>query len=169
MHFSGIPCRSVTNYVSAHDTNRTFTVDKYFDRDGNEVPNGPDEDCYDSCWNFHVWNDVWMQRPDLPQGLKSYYTLKVYIEQRTTKLNIPIYFLQDTAAGKLLMLPHRKNPRRYIIADLLALRLYAVARSDSNTTRPSCIASSTLNYATSKRKKIRNGASLEWPRISISK
>lgn len=64
----GIPCRSVTNYVSAHDTNRTFTVDKYFDRDGNEVPNGPDEDCYDSCWNFHVWNDVWMQRPDLPQG-----------------------------------------------------------------------------------------------------
>ncbi|XP_014370143.2 hemocyte protein-glutamine gamma-glutamyltransferase [Papilio machaon] len=64
----GIPCRSVTNYVSAHDTNRTFTVDKYFDRDGNEVPNGPDEDCFDSCWNFHVWNDVWMQRPDLPQG-----------------------------------------------------------------------------------------------------
>lgn len=67
--FVGLPCRSVTNYVSAHDTNRTFTVDKYFDREGNEVPNGPDEDCYDSCWNFHVWNDVWMQRPDLPQGM----------------------------------------------------------------------------------------------------
>ncbi|XP_045458778.1 hemocyte protein-glutamine gamma-glutamyltransferase-like [Melitaea cinxia] len=64
----GIPCRSVTNYVSAHDTSGTFTVDKFFDKDGNEVPNGPDEDCYDSCWNFHVWNDVWMQRPDLPQG-----------------------------------------------------------------------------------------------------
>ncbi|XP_045490799.1 hemocyte protein-glutamine gamma-glutamyltransferase-like [Colias croceus] len=64
----GIPCRSVTNYVSAHDTNGTFTVDKFFDKEGNVVPNGPDEDCYDSCWNFHVWNDVWMQRPDLPQG-----------------------------------------------------------------------------------------------------
>ncbi|XP_041970639.1 hemocyte protein-glutamine gamma-glutamyltransferase-like [Aricia agestis] len=64
----GIPCRSVTNYVSAHDTNRTFTIDKFFDKDGNEVPNGPDEDCFDSCWSFHVWNDVWMQRPDLPQG-----------------------------------------------------------------------------------------------------
>lgn len=46
-----------------------MTVDKYFDREGNEVPNGPDEDCFDSCWNFHVWNDVWMTRPDLPQGL----------------------------------------------------------------------------------------------------
>lgn len=68
---SGIPCRSVTNYVSAHDTSGTFTVDKFFDKDGNEVPNGPDEDCYDSCWNFHVWNDVWMQRPDLPQGLNT--------------------------------------------------------------------------------------------------
>ena len=22
----------------------------------------------DSIWNFHVWNDVWMARPDLPVG-----------------------------------------------------------------------------------------------------
>ena len=22
----------------------------------------------DSIWNFHVWNDVWMTRPDLPEG-----------------------------------------------------------------------------------------------------
>jgi hypothetical protein len=22
----------------------------------------------DSIWNFHVWNDVWMSRPDLPRG-----------------------------------------------------------------------------------------------------
>ena len=22
----------------------------------------------DSIWNFHVWNDVWMERPDLPSG-----------------------------------------------------------------------------------------------------
>ena len=22
----------------------------------------------DSIWNFHVWNDVWMARPDLPRG-----------------------------------------------------------------------------------------------------
>lgn len=74
--FSGIPCRSVTNYVAALDTNRSFTVDKFFDRDGNEVPNGPDEDCYDSCWNFHAWNDVWMQRPDLPQGV---YTRFIFV------------------------------------------------------------------------------------------
>ncbi|KAL1124055.1 hypothetical protein AAG570_001825, partial [Ranatra chinensis] len=64
----GIPCRSVTNYVSAHDTNCSLTIDKFFDNGGNEIPGGPDGECHDSCWNFHVWNDVWMSRPDLPQG-----------------------------------------------------------------------------------------------------
>lgn len=35
---------------------------------GDLIENGPDGDCNDSCWNFHVWNDVWMARPDLPPG-----------------------------------------------------------------------------------------------------
>ncbi|GFY46463.1 hemocyte protein-glutamine gamma-glutamyltransferase [Trichonephila inaurata madagascariensis] len=60
----GIPCRSVTNFVSAHDTDDSLTVDKYFDADGNELP----EFNSDSIWNFHVWNDCWMTRPDLPPG-----------------------------------------------------------------------------------------------------
>jgi transglutaminase 1 len=64
----GIPCRSVTNYVSAHDTNASLTVDKYFDRNGEEIEGGPEGDCFDYCWNFHVWNEVWMTRPDLPSG-----------------------------------------------------------------------------------------------------
>ncbi|XP_017782167.1 PREDICTED: hemocyte protein-glutamine gamma-glutamyltransferase-like [Nicrophorus vespilloides] len=63
----GIPCRSTTNYVSAHDTNCSLTVDKYFDLFGNKIEEGPDG-ANDSCWNFHVWNDVWMTRPDLPAG-----------------------------------------------------------------------------------------------------
>lgn len=64
----GLPCRATTNYVSAHDTNSSLTVDKYFDIFGEKIENGPDGACKDSCWNFHVWNDVWMSRPELPVG-----------------------------------------------------------------------------------------------------
>lgn len=64
----GIPCRSVTNFVSAHDTNSSLTIDKFFTKQGDELEGGPDGENWDSIWNFHVWNDVWMARPDLPPG-----------------------------------------------------------------------------------------------------
>ena len=65
----GLPCRPVTCYSSAHDTNRSLTIDKYFTQDGEELK-GIDEapGIFDSIWNFHCWNDVWMARPDLPKG-----------------------------------------------------------------------------------------------------
>jgi len=65
MRCLGIPCRSVTNYDSAHDVDGNCTDDKYFDDDYNYMS----EASYDSVWNFHVWNDVWMARPDLPVGM----------------------------------------------------------------------------------------------------
>ena len=65
----GIPCRSVTNFVSAHDTNHSLTIDKFFNAEGEELTASSNPDFgYDSIWNFHVWNDVWMSRPDLPPG-----------------------------------------------------------------------------------------------------
>ena len=65
----GLPCRSVTNYVSAHDTNQSLTIDRFFSDTGDELTS-KDHPEYgnDSIWNFHVWNDVWMARPDLPAG-----------------------------------------------------------------------------------------------------
>ncbi|GLG96849.1 Annulin [Gryllus bimaculatus] len=60
----GIPCRPVTNYNSAHDTEGSLTIDYYFDDRGKEM----DELKSDSVWNFHVWNEVWMERPDLGEG-----------------------------------------------------------------------------------------------------
>ncbi|CAN7992131.1 unnamed protein product [Ixodes hexagonus] len=60
----GIPSRPVTCYSSAHDTDESITIDRYFDKDGEELK----KYSRDSIWNFHVWNEVWMARKDLPPG-----------------------------------------------------------------------------------------------------
>ncbi|XP_012267680.2 annulin isoform X2 [Athalia rosae] len=57
----GIPCRPVTNYSSAHDTQGSLTVDYFIDAEGKVM----EEMNSDSIWNYHVWNEVWMTRPDL--------------------------------------------------------------------------------------------------------
>uniref|UniRef100_A0A182QTX5 Transglutaminase-like domain-containing protein n=1 Tax=Anopheles farauti TaxID=69004 RepID=A0A182QTX5_9DIPT len=57
----GIPCRIVTNFSSAHDTEASLTVDVYLDEEGNVMKNFS----RDSVWNYHVWNEVWLKRRDL--------------------------------------------------------------------------------------------------------
>lgn len=63
----------MSNLVSAHDANGTLTIDRYYDAKNNELnydpfnPNGGT----DSIWNFHVWVEAWMARPDLPKGKNS--------------------------------------------------------------------------------------------------
>ncbi|XP_065095331.1 annulin-like isoform X1 [Ochlerotatus camptorhynchus] len=57
----GIPSRVITNYSSAHDTQASLTVDYFVDKNGKIM----EELNSDSIWNYHVWNEVWMQRPDL--------------------------------------------------------------------------------------------------------
>ncbi|XP_069873686.1 protein-glutamine gamma-glutamyltransferase 4 isoform X2 [Dipodomys merriami] len=60
----GIPARSVTAFESAHDTEKDLTVDIYLNQTGKTIP----DLTKDSVWNFHVWTDAWMRRPDLPVG-----------------------------------------------------------------------------------------------------
>jgi len=57
----GIPCRSVTNFASAHDNDASVTIDTVFDQDGKRLYG-------DSVWNFHVWDEVFLARPDLKEG-----------------------------------------------------------------------------------------------------
>uniref|UniRef100_A0A3Q2DC37 Protein-glutamine gamma-glutamyltransferase 6-like n=2 Tax=Cyprinodon variegatus TaxID=28743 RepID=A0A3Q2DC37_CYPVA len=60
MRLLGIPCRVVTNFQSAHDTNKNLTIDTYFADYGVR-----EKETKDSVWNYHVWVEGWMKRPDL--------------------------------------------------------------------------------------------------------
>ncbi|XP_067007547.1 annulin [Anabrus simplex] len=60
----GIPCRPVTTFSSAHDTQNSLTVDYFIDEEGEVM----EELNSDSVWNYHLWNEAWMERPDLYQG-----------------------------------------------------------------------------------------------------
>ncbi|KAE8633383.1 hypothetical protein XENTR_v10001868 [Xenopus tropicalis] len=60
----GIPGRTITNFASAHDADGNLTFDIYFDENMKPI----EDKNRDSVWNYHVWNDCWMTRPDLPAG-----------------------------------------------------------------------------------------------------
>ncbi|NWQ92767.1 TGM4 glutamyltransferase, partial [Burhinus bistriatus] len=64
MRCLGIPSRCVSNFNSAHDTDENLRVDIYLNEFGEKL----NQMSLDSVWNFHVWNDVWMKRTDLPSG-----------------------------------------------------------------------------------------------------
>ncbi|XP_075819905.1 protein-glutamine gamma-glutamyltransferase 5 isoform X2 [Microtus pennsylvanicus] len=64
MRCLGIPTRVITNFDSGHDTDRNLIIDEYYDNTGRILENMKK----DTVWNFHVWDECWMARKDLPPG-----------------------------------------------------------------------------------------------------
>ncbi|XP_042348149.1 protein-glutamine gamma-glutamyltransferase 5-like [Plectropomus leopardus] len=63
MRVLGIPCRVVTVFNAAHDGNGNTTIEEYYSSTGEKLNMSKD-----SIWNFHVWTECWMKRPDLGAG-----------------------------------------------------------------------------------------------------
>uniref|UniRef100_A0AAQ5ZVH8 Protein-glutamine gamma-glutamyltransferase 2 n=1 Tax=Amphiprion ocellaris TaxID=80972 RepID=A0AAQ5ZVH8_AMPOC len=72
----GIPCRVVTNFGSAHDTDANLVIENLYDEDGKRISGGDSKqrELNKSILNFHVWVDSWMTRPDLGQEFDGWQT-----------------------------------------------------------------------------------------------
>ena len=53
----GMASRVITNFNSAHDTDKNVTIEEYYDHMGNRI-----DKTDDSVWNFHCWTEVWLSR-----------------------------------------------------------------------------------------------------------
>ncbi|XP_054836156.1 protein-glutamine gamma-glutamyltransferase 5-like isoform X2 [Eublepharis macularius] len=82
MRCLGIPTRVVTNFNSGHDTDGNLVIDVFYDKTGQLLP----RESKDSVWNFHVWNECWMARRDLPAGYSGWQVLDATPQERSSGL-----------------------------------------------------------------------------------
>ncbi|XP_026205878.1 transglutaminase 5, like isoform X2 [Anabas testudineus] len=78
MRVLGIPCRVVTNFNSAHDTNNNLLIEEYYTETGQKLNNSKD-----SIWNFHIWVECWMSRRDLGSGMDGWQVLDPTPQERS--------------------------------------------------------------------------------------
>nr|CBN80793.1 Protein-glutamine gamma-glutamyltransferase 5 [Dicentrarchus labrax] len=78
MRVLGIPCRVVTNFNSAHDTNANLVIEEYYSETGQKLNHSKD-----SIWNFHVWVECWMTRRDLGLGMDGWQVLDPTPQERS--------------------------------------------------------------------------------------
>ncbi|XP_051946946.1 protein-glutamine gamma-glutamyltransferase 2-like [Xyrauchen texanus] len=72
----GIPCRIVTNFGSAHDSNGDLLMERFYNEFDDNISD-------DFIWNFHVWVESWMTRSDLTLGYEGWQASDPTPQQRS--------------------------------------------------------------------------------------
>ncbi|XP_039744474.1 protein-glutamine gamma-glutamyltransferase Z [Pteropus medius] len=82
MRCLGVPSRVVSNFRSAHSADGNLTIDTYYDQNAEILSTWKQ----DKIWNFHVWNECWMIRKDLPPGYNGWQVLDPTPQQTSSGL-----------------------------------------------------------------------------------
>ncbi|KAG7323415.1 hypothetical protein KOW79_013117 [Hemibagrus wyckioides] len=127
----GIPTRSVTNFSSAHDTDVSLTNDVYID----EMLRPINSLNQDSIWNFHVWNDCWMARPDLPADLGGWQAVDATPQETSQGMfccgPAPVAAIRDG-------LVYFKYDARFVFAEVNSDRIYWQRQANGSFTPIFC-------------------------------
>ncbi|XP_078110502.1 protein-glutamine gamma-glutamyltransferase 5-like isoform X2 [Sander vitreus] len=79
MRVLGIPSRVVTVFNAAHDGDGNLNIDEYYSSTGEKLNLNNN----DSIWNFHVWVECWMRRPDLGAGFDGWQVVDPTPQERS--------------------------------------------------------------------------------------
>ncbi|NXU55008.1 EPB42 protein, partial [Turnix velox] len=74
----GIPTRVVTGFTWAHNTKSNLNVHEFYDEDGTLLT----QDNNARVWSFHVWNECWMARADLPPKYSGWQALDATCQEK---------------------------------------------------------------------------------------
>uniref|UniRef100_A0A1X7UJE9 Transglutaminase-like domain-containing protein n=1 Tax=Amphimedon queenslandica TaxID=400682 RepID=A0A1X7UJE9_AMPQE len=122
----GIPSRPVTNFESAHDADFNRAIDYYFDRNDKMI----EDKSNDSIWNYHVWVEAWMTRPDLDGdygGWQAVDATPQELSPHSRTMVVGPASIQAIKDGKDL-----KYDNEFVIAEVNADIKYHVEKSDGS-------------------------------------
>ncbi|KAA0713278.1 Protein-glutamine gamma-glutamyltransferase 2 [Triplophysa tibetana] len=121
----GIPCRVVTNYLSAHDTNSNLLIEHYINEKGE-----PDGTSRDMIWNYHCWVESWMTRPKLPKGFDGWQASDPTPQEKSGGVYccgpVPVRAIKE---GELTM----KHDAPFVFAEVNADLVYFLKEKDGST------------------------------------
>uniref|UniRef100_A0A3Q3VTX3 Protein-glutamine gamma-glutamyltransferase 2 n=1 Tax=Mola mola TaxID=94237 RepID=A0A3Q3VTX3_MOLML len=121
----GIPCRVVTNFLSAHDTNSNLTIERYINENGDPVQSK------DMIWNFHCWVESWMSRPDMKPDFNGWQAIDPTPQEKSDGVYCcgPVS-LRAIKEGKLLL----KYDAPFVFAEVNADVNTIMTKKDGTTT-----------------------------------